>query len=43
MLRDLTFYMPMSNKEKAAVYAAMSRDSGAQAIGTTAPMDTPLR
>jgi hypothetical protein len=26
MLRDATFYMPVSNEEKAAVYAAMSRD-----------------
>ena len=26
MLRDSTFYMPVSNEEKAAVYAAMARD-----------------
>ena len=26
MLRDATFYMPVSNEEKAAVYAAMSKD-----------------
>ena len=26
MLRDSTFYMPVSNEEKAAVFAAMSRD-----------------
>jgi len=26
MLHDSTFYMPVSNEEKAAVYAAMSRD-----------------
>jgi len=26
MLRDSTFYMPVSNEEKATVYAAMSRD-----------------
>jgi hypothetical protein len=26
MLRHATFYMPVSNEEKAAVYAAMSQD-----------------
>ena len=26
MLRDSTFYMPVSNEEKAAVYAAMAHD-----------------
>ena len=26
MLRDSTFYMPVSNEEKAAVYAAMTHD-----------------
>jgi hypothetical protein len=43
MLRDMTFYMPVRNDEKAAVYAAWHTTSEAQGIGIIVKMVTHLR